>query len=269
MIEAKILLDSVNVAGSRLTTFELSYPRFIHAEVLTHRVFSRNAASSRAIPVKKLLENLKAFPVDPVHWGKNCRGMSAKEELEELELVQAKTIWNAARGHAIESARAMIAAGVHKQVANRIIEPFVQMKVVLSATEFENFFYLRDSEHAQPEIQMLAQQMKKAMAASDPVERYHGDWHMPLVTNKDPNSHLYVPTDDIEKLKKISVARCARVSYLTHDGKRDYAKDIELHDRLAKDGHMSPFEHAASCRNNKASYGNYRGWVQYRKEIEE
>ena len=137
-ITAKIVADSINAFGIRITTFELVYPRMIHSELMTHRLFSRNAASSRAIPISAVIEQVRNNPAVPSHWGRNQPGMQARVELEGVELDACKAIWNDAMRSAVMHAERMTGVNAHKQVANRILEPFVHMKTVLTATEFNN-----------------------------------------------------------------------------------------------------------------------------------
>ena len=272
--EAKIIADSSNPAGDRITTFELTYPRFVHAELMTHRMFSRNSASSRAIPTKKLMERIRDYPVMPKWWGKNQSGMQAREELQGDDLELAKQAWLAARDAALVFHQQMQDLGMHKQIANRILEPWMFITVIVTATEYDNWFYLRDSEFAQPEIAWVAREMRKLYENNQPTALQEGQWHLPYVELFDHTSPLYVkiPMDvpgghPNKWLRKISTARCARVSYLTHDGQRDYDKDIELHDRLSKNGHWSPFEHPAEALSTSERSGNFIGWKQYRKHF--
>jgi thymidylate synthase ThyX len=259
---ARVLADSVSPAGIRLTTLEVRFPRFVLSEFNTHRVFSRNSASSRAVPTKKMIERVLENPAMPVEWGVNKAGMSANEILTEEQAELAKEEWLRARDNAVQHVRALQEFNVHKQVINRILEPFMWHTVIVSATEWDNFFKLRLAENAQPEIQAAARLMFDAKAASDPNPVALGDWHLPLVQNDERE----LP---IETLKKVSAARCARVSYLTHDGKRDIEKDIELCERLWHDRHLSPFEHVASPAGDSSFHANFRGWIQMRKELED
>ena len=278
-IQAKIIADSISTAGKRITTFQLLYPRFIHAELMTHRVFSRNASSSRAIPVKKMIDMIRDSPARPIHWGENQAGMQASVELSDEKKVVAKLLWSNAAKKAADIAEAMMNIDLHKQVANRILEPFQHISVVLTATEFDNWFELRAHPDAQPEIQFLAQEMREAMDDSDPVKLKPGEWHLPYVTNEDRyaiNAFGY-PSDT---LMKISAARCCRVSYLKHDGTAAAIDDdLALCTKLAgaRPIHASPFEHQATPDYHSAGigyynehlHGNFVGWIQYRKEIEE
>lgn len=262
MIKAEILLDSCSKGGKRITTFVLTYPRFIHSELMTHRVFSRNAASSRAIPVKKMIEDIRQEPAMPVFWGRNQSGMQAKEELSGEALDKVKETWIKAGENAIKSAEELIYWGLHKQIANRILEPWFHMRTLVTATEWDNFYALRRHPDAQPEFKALADAMWEAKSKNVPQLKFGDEWHLPFVKTEE----LKLPLDI---LKKISVARCCRISYLNLDGSSsDTEKDITLHDNLLKSGHMSPFEHAAVCTNeDETFYGNFKGWKQYRKEI--
>jgi thymidylate synthase ThyX len=273
----KILLDSINSSGDRLTTFELTYPRFIHSEFMTHRMFSRNSASSRAIPIEKMIERVESDPVIPVYWGKNQKGMQAIEELEGDFRDASISRWLRARDQAIIDARALIHYGVHKQIVNRLLEPWMWITVICSATMYENFFKLRCHPDAQPEIQKLAYMMRDEYRTSTPNPMYDGECHLPLLPDLKELIVGFLGTNEAIPatsgrfpscyLRKISVGRCARVSYLTHHGTRDPQADIELHDRLLSSGHWSPFEHVAYAAPGEIS-GNFHGWVQYRKQFE-
>jgi len=258
---ARVLTDSISPAGIRLTTLEVRFPRFVLSEFNTHRVFSRNSASSRAVPTNKMVERVLENPAMPVEWGVNKAGMSASEALSAEQAEEAKAEWLRARDSAVAHVRNLQKFNVHKQVINRILEPFMWHTVIVSATEWENFFKLRLAENAQPEIRVAAQHMRAAMDASTPKSVAIGAWHLPLVQDDER-------TLPIEQLKKVSAARCARVSYLTHDGKRDIEKDLELCERLWSDRHLSPFEHVATPSGDSNFHANFRGWIQMRKEIE-
>lgn len=258
---ARVLLDSLSESGVRLTTMEVTFPRFVLSEFNTHRVLSRNSASSRAIPTSKIIERLESDPVFPVQWGRNKAGMTASDMLSDDEIEEGKTVWLAARDAAIAQARQLQELRVHKQVVNRILEPYLWHTVIVTATEWSNFFELRCSPNAQPEIREGALQMRRALEGSSPERVPQGEWHLPLI--QDDERDL-----DREVLKKVSAARCARVSYLTHDGTRDLEKDVELHERLKHDRHLSPFEHVATPADDVSFHANFRGWIQLRAAIE-
>jgi thymidylate synthase ThyX len=260
--EVEIIADSIAESGKRLTTMQVTYPRFVHSELMTHRQFSRNAASSRAIPIERILQQVKEDPAGPVWWGKNQSGMQAKEELTGVMLGVAQARWLQARDEAVHQVVLLAGTGLHKQIVNRILEPWMWMTVVVSATEWGNFFGLRCHPDAQPEIQKAAYMMRDAYATSVPENRAVGEYHLPYIEESE-RSELSTDT-----LVKVSVARCARVSYLRQGEVREIDKDIELHDRLCSSGHWSPFEHIASASEfSDARFGNFTGWHQYRKEF--
>lgn len=280
-ITAKVIADSIGPAGIRLTTLQLRYPKFIHGEFMTHRVFSRNASSSRAIPVERLIQDVIDDPAMPVYWGSNRPGMQAGEEVKELYWV--KEEWLNARDGAVQCARELSSLGLHKQIVNRIIEPWCHINVVVTATEWANFFALRRHKDAQPEMKALADTMFDAQQASTPIRLKIGEWHLPYVTETDvePLADSFEP-DDWKTLVKLSVARCARVSYLTHEGKSpNPEEDLKLYERLIGSTplHASPAEHQATPdqRNNFGNelgpwyhqnlWGNFVGWCQYRKTL--
>lgn len=272
MITAKIIADSISRARKRITTFELEYPRFVHCEFLTHRMVSKNAASSRAIPAETTITHILNDPAMPVYWGKNQAGMSAKEELDTLAKHQAKCVWLEARDKAIDSVRELIALGLHKQIANRILEPWVTIKVVATATDWDNFFYLRNHPDAQPEIHELACIMWNVYQNSDPQELNEGEWHLPYLDDWDI-IYENIPCEGnriyIEDAKKLSASLCAQTSYRKAD--ESVEKAIKIYDRLviSRPVHASPFEHQATpLLDSKAISGNLRGWYQFRESIE-
>ncbi len=269
MIEAKVIERSRGPAGSAtLTTMQLRYPRFIHSAFMTHRVFSRNATSSRAVPFGKTIDQVIKDPAMPIHWGQNQPGMQAREEIEAK--TEAEATWRKAAGFAAYYAQCLAGLGLHKQVVNRILEPFLYISVIVSSTEWDNFFALRRHPDAQPEMQALAEAMAKAFHRFPPIERpyapKHADgWHLPYVTPEERQAY----PDSPEFLAKLSAARCARISYLTHDGAEpSHEKDLALFHRLAtaQPMHASPMEHQAFVGVPQA--GNFRGWVQFRHLLE-
>lgn len=284
MYEAKIILDSVGPNGARVTTFELSYPRFVHSELLTHRMFSRNSASSRAIPVERLMGRIESDPVMPVYWGKNQSGMQAAEELVGEELQVAKVTWLDAVVSSVDWAKRLREVGLHKQIANRAAELGMFITVVCTATEFDNFFALRDHKAAQPELADVAGKAHRLWRERQPRALKSGQWHLPYVTGydedllRDPES-LY----GVDDVCRVSIGRCAAVSYLNQD-KRDPPEDLARAGKLAKAGHMSPFEHVAQAMtedewmlyateaasmwiDRRIPMGNLWGFRQYRKTL--
>jgi thymidylate synthase ThyX len=259
---ATVVLDSVAPDGARLTTVEVTLHRFVLAELNTHRVMSRNSASSRAIPTAKQIRRLVEDPALPAEFGTNQRGMQAAEPLAGEAHDAALAVWLEARDHAVEAAERLFELGVHKQVVNRLLEPFMWHTVIVSATDWDGFWTQRCSPLAQPEIRLAAEAMRAAYDASTPTPLTPGEWHTPYV--RPDEDHL-----DLETRKRISAARCARVSYLTHDGRRDVAADEELFERLvtADPPHWSPLEHVATPADGEVP-GNLRGWAQLRHAVE-
>lgn len=258
MIKSEIIADSIGRHKRRITTFVLTYPRFIHAELMTHRMFSRNAASSRAIPIQKMIDDVKHNPARPVHWGRQQKGMQAHEALDRATAEQAIRLWDLAAIQNIQIVQQMIDLGVHKQVANRLLEPFAHMTTLVTATDVENFFSLRADPDAQPEFQVLAFKTLQTYLQSTPQVLQPGEWHIPFGDRMPEGTTL-------EQMLKVATARAARVSYLTFDGEINVLADVMLHDRLRAGGHWSPFEHCAQCLETSERSGNFLGWLQYRK----
>jgi hypothetical protein len=265
----KIVAASRNTAtGTKLWTVQLRYWRAIHAELMTHRAFSRNAGSSRAIPVKKMLSQVWNDPAGPIHWGANQPGMQAHTQLKGWRRRLAKTTWRLTGKVACIFTWGMMKLGLHKQVANRLLEPWQYINVVVSATDWENFFHLRCHEDAQPEIRALAEEIEFAMqyaeAIGDVVDLEPGQWHLPYVTNRERRMLA------IDAQLKLSTARCARVSYEPFDGNAAHEKEFERHDKLvgSEPIHASPTEHQAVAFRQPARTSNFQDWEQYRYYVE-
>lgn len=297
MITAKILAYSIAPNGQKIVSWELEYPRFIHGEFMTHRLFSRNAASSRAIPVKSMIAQVMAKPAAPVHWGKNQPGMQAQEELEDYEMAHVMLMWEEAAYEAAMSAGAMDAMGAHKQIVNRLLEPFQTMKTVMTATCMDNFFWLRNHEDAQPEIKELARLMWEALNSEDPVTLQPGDWHVPYFGE---GYWLKGCGISLEDALAISSSCCAQVSYRRLDDTLEKAQMIFKRLVESEPVHASPFEHQATpiaeykfqhgfaydfevnLRSDSETWeagithfdragnfwsGNFIGWIQFRQTI--
>jgi len=256
--KAEIVADSISPAGCRLTTVEATYPLIIHAEIMTHRVFSRNVASNRAIPVKRLIEAVKTNPFIPEKFPKNQAGMQNSEWLEGHEAQDAKKLWINSSKSVLMYAEELQRIGVHKQITNRLLAPFLWTTAVITATEWNNFFTLRCDPAAQPEIQKIAYMIRDAYNASTPTPKKVGEWHLPYITDEDLSP---------KEKALASIGRCARVSYLTHGADNDAKKDIELALRLIQNRHLSPTEHVATPDYHPVNIGNFVGWIQYRKSI--
>lgn len=294
-ISAKIIADSVAPPGIRLVTMQLRYPRWIHAELMTHRVFSRNASSSRAIPVERLIADIRSEPAVPLYWGKNQKGMQAGEECNEpvghnhfagTYAQSREDAWLYAMEEAIQVAEGFARGGYHKQLVNRLLEPFSHINVVLSATDWANFFMLRRHPDAEPHIHQLADRMHEALSASVSHVLQPGEWHLPYVDTAQLDWSS--PTDVASSIIQ-SVARCASVSYQTVDGKpMTFEKALEIYDKLlsAQPIHASPAEHQGypwlyrdeQFRGDdwwdrlvrpealRSPHGNFdAAWVQFRK----
>ena len=344
-ISAEIIADSISPQGHRITSMLLTYPRFIHSELMTHRMFSRNSASSRAIPFEKMIKMVEEDPFIPIAWQKLHVGMQGNDYIQTDDgLYVVNRYWLEARDKAIKAAKDLHSCNITKQLCNRILEPFMWHTTLVTATEWENFFELRcpqygNDEHgyfkskkdalrhlqgkgvnitnllkstdiewqkinksqAEIHIQALAESMWDAMNESTPKQLLSGQWHLPFGDNisdgllaqiASPNKALIYSDTNLTELRiKISVARAARLSYNNFDGEIDYKKDIQLHDKLLKDRHLSCFEHCARAMSDDEYYGhhlsqgngnpfdtngkdifgvcnNFRGWIQYRHLVE-
>lgn len=296
LITARILADSVAPNGQRMTTMEIEYPRFILAELNTHRMLSKNSASSRAIPVKAMHQHMRENPAQPVHWGKNQPGMQASVELTTNDLADVKFMWQRAQQDAMHWAQQMAErVGLHKQVANRITEPWMIMKTVISGTEWANFWWLRAHADAQPEIHELAVKMWDAYNQNTPQLLQPGEWHLPYVKSHRLSSGelIYLDATDTpittEQARVISASCCAQVSYRKSDDSYEKAHKIFKQLIESQPCHASPVEHQATpmqytstnayepecwepgvthlSANGDLWSGNLRGWIQHRKLI--
>ncbi len=327
-ISAKILADSISVLGQRITTFELEYPRYIHSELMTFRLASKNSSSSRALPIQTANNLIRNNTAMPSHWGKAQKGMQADEEcvnyLERQELmlsddgnpilnidgtfvtytkhISRENLWLEARDAALEYADIFKDLGYHKQIINRLTEPYSHIKVCLTATDFGNWFWLRNDKAAQPEIMYLAQAMLRELESSLPKVLATGSWHLPYYNNGiwEPknvadavctNEQLIdgiIPEDvfdshgvSLNDALMISASCCAQTSYRKTDDSLEKSKDI--YNKLVgmDPPHFSPFEHQATPMDNSFNFnnvgvthldrygnywsGNFKKWIQYRQ----
>lgn len=317
MFQAEIIADSVSPDGRRITTGVFTYPRFVHSEVLTHRDRARNSASSRAIPWRKfrsrlptedaaeyamnktLIENFSEMPsvqmlhpkcmmqmiltdpVIPIVWGAEKAGMQTGNAVSDEVAREAEKVWLAARDHCVAAADKLAALGIHKSLCNRLTEPWMWITVIMTATEWNNFYRLRVHPDAEVHFQRIAGMIKDARNASTPRTCRYGEWHTPFVQGEEAGAIMdeakagafgdRFALDPRLAVRYISAGRCARVSYLTHDGKRDLAADVELCKRLIERSddvlHASPLEHVACCDHKDQHSGPFRGWRQFRKEF--
>jgi hypothetical protein len=289
---ASVIADSV-YDGERLTTFEVKFHRFVLAEMNTACVFARNSASSRAIPAMKQINKVRENPAFPVEWPHEQKGMQGGDLItEDAEMAAVQEVWRDARDAATDYAEKLVGMKLHKSLTNRLLEPFQYHTAIITATAYENFFDQRCSPLAQPEIRVAAEAMHAAYELSDPTPLTLGEYHTPYITLDDHTGDL--TTQD---LVQISVARCARVSYLTQNGKRDPVEDLEMYQRLVKADpmHASPLEHVATPapwnhqtvqvqalvdgvegqqmwgvlgQRKLPKIGKFMGWLQHRHEYE-
>lgn len=276
-ITAKIVAHSVTPFGKEIISFELAYQRWILAELNTHRVFSRSSMSSRAIPVARMLEQVRNDPAWPVQWGANKPGMQAGGPLSGDDQAECEVIWKCAADAAAGFAERLAKLGLAKQVCNRLLEPFQWTRTIVTTTEIDNFYELRLHPDAQPEFQALATAVREAHTSSVPVKRSRGDgiygWHLPYIRDDEREAWGGSGIKDIEiTAAKVCAARCARVSYLKHDGTQSsYEEDINLFNRLAAGVpiHASPLEHMAYAMTVPAWSRNFHGWRQFRETYED
>lgn len=308
--EVDVVADSISEVDERIVTFVLTYPRFCHSELMTHRLFSRNAMSSRAVPVDKMIEHVENNTAQPIHWGKNKAGMQASEECNEDVVVDLNFIlsglsykisrneaWKESMKFAVTMAEGFHFAGYHKQIVNRILEPYQLMRTVVTATSYDNWFWLRDHKDAQPEIKVLAGMMLEKLNASQSRILHHTEWHVPFYERGVWSGHYFddATNEEVDKYGntletalKISASCCAQASFRKAD--ESIEKATNIYDKLVgmEPPHFSPFEHQAKPmatpkidslsalsekgvthvdKLGKVWSGNFRGWVQNRQLI--
>lgn len=285
-ISAKCIQASESLFSSSVAySVEVRYPRFIHAEVMTHRDFSRNAASSRAIPILKMIRDIINDPAVPLHFGAHQKGMQADHELTGWRKWVVKTAWLTAMWLVIGLALVAYYAGVHKQVINRMLEPWSHITVIITSTKWNNFFNLRRHRDAEPHIHMLADAIYDAIQNADRMPIGEGEWHVPYVdravdmtgtlryTIRDEDGSVVELT--VDEARMVSAARCAATSYRTVDGKiMNYQRALVVGDKLIKADviHASPLEHQLTPDRIKDGtwtsphlHGNTTGFIQNRK----
>lgn len=273
-ISVRVIADSINPFGDRISTLEGVFNRYLLAEFNTHRMMSRNSASSRAIPVKRMLAQVLWDPATPIHWGTNRPGMQARDELTGWRRWLCRRIFLLARFPILLLVWILSKLGLHKQVVNRLLEPWVWHTLVFTATDFRNFFKLRLHPDAQPEFQEFARCCRVALDGSTPRRLDWDEWHLPYIDVDDRVNALMYDVQlegrprEIPTLPSISVARCAAVSYVRQGERRDVKKDLDLVVRLMSGGHWSPFEHVARADPDDDGSGNFTGgWRQLRKDF--
>lgn len=264
--EATILADSTCWTGARVTTFELRYPHYIHKELMTHRVFSRSFMSMRAVPPGKaggIIDQVIEDPFIPDFHGRSP-GMGTSGPLGAREAAHARSHWLSARDAAVQSARGMDLNGVAKSDINPLLEPWVWMRGVVTATEWDNFYALRRDDGARKEFHFLADLMHAEHQKSDPTRLKHWMWHLPGLTVVEFGEAI--ETGDWTYWANVSAGRLARISYDKVHQTEDILRSLERAATLLRAGHMSPFEHQAKPALLPFLWsGNLRGWKQYRK----
>ena len=287
-ISAKIIADSINEQGKRITTFELEFHRYILSEMNTHRVASKNTASSRAIPIKKVIEQVRSNPAIPIYFGSHQAGMQSGKELDVEAKEKAKQLWLESAEQACKTAEQLTALGGAKEWVNRILEPYTFIKQVFTSTEYNNFFALRDSEYAQPEIRDLARKMKALYETGKPKFLKKGYWHLPYVkTEECDNQQLYFDYNgnqiNLEQALKLSASLVAQTSFRLQNSSQEKAEDIFKKLIESKPVHASPTEAQAMSwdsskhvgwtqfhnNNGLPGSGNLQGWIQYRQLIKD
>jgi hypothetical protein len=299
--DVHIKADSYNQAtGDRMVTVLLTrFPYTLVQELATHRLLrqggvvevlgdtnpftemtSRSSASTRAIPVERVIQRILDDPFIP-QFSQHQKGMQGVEIDDPEFQYKNAMIWRQALEQNIQLARQLAAQGVHKQHVNDLLKPFLRIPILITATEWENFFHLRTDKPCRPEFRVWAIAIKQAMEQSTPKVLKPGDWHIPFGDQMPPGLSLS------EQLQ-VATARCARLSYATHDGKRDVQEDMRLYNQLLQDGHMGPFEHCAmavadyfTAPPKIACYAylpgqmqpvftrNFRGFYSYRAMVED
>lgn len=278
--EAKVIAHSRGPNGATLATIQSRIPRFLLPQLNTHCAIVKNARSSRAVPVATLIAEAVADPVMPLFWGANQRGMSATKELPLAERVECETQWLEHRDEAVRASRRLMQLGAHKQIANRLLEPFLWVDVVATATDmgWANLFTQRCEKHAQPEMQASVVAMARALRDSVPYDLEAGWWHLPYVTGEElamlceaRHSGNEAAAQDAERLSlKLSVARCARVSFRLFNGEAANPRaDVTLYDSLLGESHWSPFGHQGQAQPEgvRCRSGNFENFVQYRQTL--
>ncbi len=271
MISATILADSISVAGKRLVTLDLTFPMFVQPQVLRHRAFSFSVQSTRAVPLREQIRRVREEPCVPLRWGAAQKGMVAKEELSMEDEARARGDWTYLARYVSFFVEDHF-MNAHQEVAARLLMPFQWCRMIVSATEWDNFFALRIDPHAQAEVRLLAEAIRDAMATSTPRQLGYDEWHLPLIDDEDrawADDRSENRLEENQLLCLISAGRCARVSFLQHDGTRNPARDLALAKKLSGDAHWSPLEHqAAPLADPNERSGNFVGFKQHRKLYE-
>lgn len=262
-VSASILADSFSPSGKRLTSFLVECPVYVWTELLTHRLLSRSCSSTRAVPTAKFLEDVRANPAIPTVLTQYQKGMSANQPLSLENEAVARAIYTDACNNLLNACEALSKLGVSKQDANILLLGFIHYRAIVTATEWKNFFKLRVSEEARPDMRLLATTMQNLYQTHTPNRVGYNEWHLPF----DPGTEF-----SISDRRAVSIARCARVSYLKEGQLSRIEDDLALYERLKENGHLSPMEHIATPippeGGKEVMVGNFVGWLQYRKTVE-
>ena len=292
-ISAKVIASSIcAVTETRIDTLQLRYPRIVHAEFMTHRTFSRNASSSRAIPTTSLL--VRDADIFVPTFRRNKPGMQPGDLLTAEQQADADAIWRDMAAYVTAGCRKLAdktGLDIAKQWSNRPLEWFGYIDVVVSSTDWANWDHLRDHDAAQDEIRVLCRAMKEARDAFFPTILAEGEWHLPYINDDDRvlafqerdkfKASLAPIFTDIDLkisvqeqlLLIVSAARCCRVSYSKHDGTPStFGEDIERFLKLVPTDdpvHATPVEHQAMpLAHWPAKYqGNFRDFAQFRQFV--
>jgi hypothetical protein len=305
MYHAKVIVDSVSPVGDRLTTLEVEYPHAVHKDIMTHRMFDRNYQSFRAFPPERVIESIASDPFIPDQFRSRVKGMSEGDALDTYNQNFLNHVWEGYIRDSLDAAEVLLDHEVAKAQINFILQDLTWIRGIITSTDWDNFWALRSwPDNVRPEVKRIAGMMEEAYKGSTPQKLQYGQWHLPYVTDEEHEALDIVREERsdmaqgvLENLKKLSAARCARISYLTHTGHRDNSEDIRLFENLRSNGHMSPFGHqarpfsktewtaihsAASAIANTPGLetnvrnlmtrqlfyrANLRGWHQFRKDI--
>lgn len=284
-LQAVMLADSVPVChvtkqasyDARLVTMEVTYWRGVHAEHLRHRMMSFSVASSRAIPTRRMLQQVLWHPYCPESFGRLIPGMQSGEPLGPVAQWVCRRAWLLARWPVLAGVLLLLLLKVHKQWCNRLLEPWLWVTCIVTGGigAWEGFWRLRCHKDAEPHIRRMAEMTRDLVRSSTPRKLTVGQAHCPMVSEKDRDTEPDVAWDQ-EFQMMVSAGRCAAVSYNNHGTGADVVKDHLRARKMqsASPPHMSPFEHQAlvapfAGKGGQWGAGNLpRGWIQHRKMVE-
>jgi thymidylate synthase ThyX len=197
--------------GNKFATFLIRFPKILLAELNTHRQLVRNCGSSRAIPSATFIDSITNDPYIPP-FSQNRPGMTGLAlEYDSEEYQEAEELWLQARDYLCATVKDYKELGIHKQDANRLLEPFYHVDIVLSGTDWINFFKLRTAPDAQPAFRAIALKMQQLLDTTCPNPLMPDEWHIPFM-----DAHPDTDKLSLEDKLKVAIARIARVSYSSH-----------------------------------------------------